>query len=477
MSNAERETAPQKPVIVVRGQDRYHINFLDHYLWHIEDGSKKEKHLTPKAWDVLLCLAKRPNTLVRKNDLLDFVWPGTNVSEASLGKAITELRKALDDTAAAIIENVHGLGYRFNIETEDVGNDPSSLITGIAENSEHSKQDGNLTLRNVQLGSSRDDVFDEITEFLNRTEIKREFQGQFIQVLPSPEGRGWTRAEVSHRYLGEYPCPPKLGHLMGRYKPKPPIRGYFGLHCCPPLSFADGREPLVFELYGGTWHHVYALSQIFKDRASDHDCRDFRNRFQDSWVQDNESRPLSSSPLYHNVNAEITVISSDGKVILGRRHSGMLFGGSWSVSLEEQMLRHDPERQGRGDKHLFDAAERGVREELGATVISTETRLLKVGVEWGNFTAAFLFVVRCEETFDELVRCWTNVLHDPHEAVAIDCEEADPSTLRALARSNIYTGSSRLARRVTLSTPGGQWHPTAVARLYSVANYLEYLKE
>jgi transcriptional regulator with XRE-family HTH domain len=320
-------------------------------------------------------------------------------------------------------------------------------------------------------------VRSEIEHFLTRNNICRDSYGEFIEVFSSPEGRGWKRSEVSHRYLGDYPCPKEFKELMQRFPVEPPNREYFGLHKCPPLTLADERKPVRFELYGGTWHHVSTLSKIFQNRFEDPDCRRFRIEFEDQWIRYSESSPLSSSPLYHNVNAETLVISSDGRLILGKRHERMLFGGGWSASIEEQMLRRDPDRSGRQDKHLFDAAERGVREELGVTVLPEQTALLKVGIEWGNFTAAFIFVVRCKETFREAVGRWQKAIHDPNEAVALDSIKATPASILDAASSQSYTPSSQWVQRVVVNKPQGEWHPTARARLHALAEYLEYLDE
>jgi hypothetical protein len=53
--------------------------------------------------------------LVRKNELLDAVWPGVIVGDAALQACIGEIRKALGDNAGKprFIKTVHRKGYRF----------------------------------------------------------------------------------------------------------------------------------------------------------------------------------------------------------------------------------------------------------------------------------------------------------------------------------------------------------------------------
>ena len=64
---------------------------------------------------VLHYLALRPGRLVTKTELFAAIWPGVTVSEIVLAVCISELRKALDDSAKIprLIETVHGRGYRF----------------------------------------------------------------------------------------------------------------------------------------------------------------------------------------------------------------------------------------------------------------------------------------------------------------------------------------------------------------------------
>ena len=73
-------------------------------------------HLTPKAFGVLhLLVADRPRA-VPKAELLERVWPGTFVTDASLARTIHEIREAIGDADGAIVRTVHGHGYAFGGE-------------------------------------------------------------------------------------------------------------------------------------------------------------------------------------------------------------------------------------------------------------------------------------------------------------------------------------------------------------------------
>ena len=81
--------------------------------------------LTPKAFDILVVLVKRSGHLVRKDDLLQEVWPNTFVEEVNLTVNISALRRALGRgrNGIGMIQTVTTYGYRFigPVMTRDAG--------------------------------------------------------------------------------------------------------------------------------------------------------------------------------------------------------------------------------------------------------------------------------------------------------------------------------------------------------------------
>lgn len=69
--------------------------------------------LPPKPFDLLVALAGSPGQLLSRDDLLRMVWKDVVVEQSSLNAAMSVLRQALGDDAAATIETVPGRGYRF----------------------------------------------------------------------------------------------------------------------------------------------------------------------------------------------------------------------------------------------------------------------------------------------------------------------------------------------------------------------------
>ena len=75
---------------------------------------RETRHVTPKAMDVLVCLARREGRVVSKDDIHREVWPGTFVSDDALTRCIAELRRALRDSSRdpEIVGTVTRRGYR-----------------------------------------------------------------------------------------------------------------------------------------------------------------------------------------------------------------------------------------------------------------------------------------------------------------------------------------------------------------------------
>jgi len=92
---------------------------LDERSWTLlVDG--KRVSLGTKPLELLHELLLRAGEVLTKDELLDAVWPGTFVVEASVPTAVLKLRRALGDEKGEgrIIETVPGIGYRLAIPVE-----------------------------------------------------------------------------------------------------------------------------------------------------------------------------------------------------------------------------------------------------------------------------------------------------------------------------------------------------------------------
>ncbi|WP_240222842.1 winged helix-turn-helix domain-containing protein [Rheinheimera hassiensis] len=88
--------------------------------WQVEPAAntlrrgKQLNQLEPKAMDVLLLLCQHSGEVLSSDDIVSQCWPGTETGDNPLHKTITQLRKALGDSATApqYIETIRKRGYR-----------------------------------------------------------------------------------------------------------------------------------------------------------------------------------------------------------------------------------------------------------------------------------------------------------------------------------------------------------------------------
>lgn len=89
-------------------------------------------HLEPKVMEVLVCLAQRAGEPVRKEELLQSVWPATFVTDDVLKRCVFELRRVFDDDAREprIIETIHKRGYRMIAAVEAISEEVAPSAPG-----------------------------------------------------------------------------------------------------------------------------------------------------------------------------------------------------------------------------------------------------------------------------------------------------------------------------------------------------------
>ena len=99
------------PVEEHRGDEPWRVDWPNACVWQ----GDAMVHLPPKALAILRLLMEQAGQLVTKAALLEAVWPEAVVHEAALSVCMSELRKALRDSAQTprFIQTVHRRGYRF----------------------------------------------------------------------------------------------------------------------------------------------------------------------------------------------------------------------------------------------------------------------------------------------------------------------------------------------------------------------------
>lgn len=78
-------------------------------------GAQGPIHVERNTLDVLIHLVENADRVVTRDELLDAVWDGRIVSDATISTAIKHARKAIGDSGAAqtFIRTIHGRGFRF----------------------------------------------------------------------------------------------------------------------------------------------------------------------------------------------------------------------------------------------------------------------------------------------------------------------------------------------------------------------------
>jgi DNA-binding winged helix-turn-helix (wHTH) protein len=85
----------------------------------LRDG--EEKHLSPKAFELLTLLLDNRARAMSKSDLQRSLWPSTYVLETNLASLVAEIRRVLDDSAdePVFIRTMHRFGYWFVAAVEE----------------------------------------------------------------------------------------------------------------------------------------------------------------------------------------------------------------------------------------------------------------------------------------------------------------------------------------------------------------------
>lgn len=98
-------------------------------------GREGSAHLSPKAVEVLLCLASSPGALVTRDELIHEVWGDDHGSDESLNKAVVDIRHALHDDPdhRTFIQTLPRRGYRLAVEPEPIAKSSSSIVFGVSD--------------------------------------------------------------------------------------------------------------------------------------------------------------------------------------------------------------------------------------------------------------------------------------------------------------------------------------------------------
>lgn len=86
-------------------------------------------HVPPKAFDLLVVLARNGGHLMEKADLIKAVWPDTHVEEANLAQTVSVVRRALGHAPGGnlYVETIPKRGYRMVVEVKRIARDSEAV--------------------------------------------------------------------------------------------------------------------------------------------------------------------------------------------------------------------------------------------------------------------------------------------------------------------------------------------------------------
>lgn len=102
----------ENDIWISSGECTYKVDMVAEGLY---DKDNQYVPLTKLQWNLLQHFLSKPHEMVRKDDLLQYVWHGRVVTDEAISHAVRSLRSALKDDAKSplFIETVHSRGYRF----------------------------------------------------------------------------------------------------------------------------------------------------------------------------------------------------------------------------------------------------------------------------------------------------------------------------------------------------------------------------
>jgi adenylate cyclase len=77
-------------------------------------GPAGEVDLRPKSFEVLRYLAEHAGRVIPKDEVIKAVWPNVTVTDESLTRCISEVRRAIGDEAQQIVKTISRRGYLFD---------------------------------------------------------------------------------------------------------------------------------------------------------------------------------------------------------------------------------------------------------------------------------------------------------------------------------------------------------------------------
>ena len=109
--------------------------------------------IQPKPFELLCLLIRERARVVGSDELMQTLWPDTIVSPASLNRAVSHARRAIDDTGrGAVIKSIPRRGYRFVGDVTEVDLAAATSSSVQIDSDAHSKMDSGAASPTSVLG-------------------------------------------------------------------------------------------------------------------------------------------------------------------------------------------------------------------------------------------------------------------------------------------------------------------------------------
>jgi len=421
--------------------------------------------IAPQQWKSLVAVVELslqyPDAQIPFGVLKERIWHKQNIEDNALHRQISDINKKLSKIGGRTKYFVGDRVTRTYRVIPKVIPEWETSTAGVTDTD-------SLNLKPTQ----------EVEEFLRNNDWQLFAIDEYIQLETARcHPPGLPKSRVHFKVEGTYEPPHDLADFMYDHKPSGGSNKLYGLSYLRHHHPFDDDQSSSLEIGAcvGSYDHLFALNLLADPHAGKMEgAADPGRRISFRAKYGNRSIPIEQSPILHNLCAQVVLVTNDG-IIVTFRHQDVAFASqSWSASIEETMLFEHRVTKER-DEHPFDAAVRGLREELGITVSDDLVRLMSVGLEFGHYTGTFLFIAFYEQPLEAVIEAWKR-RRSTEEVVAIDCipfekiqealssEEWGP-TARVTSRPDVI-----LLKPADLRAP---WHYTSRPRLYYALKYLE----
>ncbi len=239
--------------------------------------------LAPKPFDLLVMLARNPGRTLSKDALLDAVWPGIHVTEASLFQAVREARRAIGDEAGQVLRSVPRRGYLLEVTAPPAPDPAPPPAAASAMTPLDRPALAVLPFANLSSDAEQEYFSDGITDELT-TQLSR---ARWFYVIAR---------NSSFTYKGRAVDPRQVGRDLGvRYVLEGSVRRAAGrVRIACQLIDAETGHQLWAERFDGTLDDIFDL----QDRVAEAVAGAIEPSLQHAEIRRAQSKPTGSLTAY-----------------------------------------------------------------------------------------------------------------------------------------------------------------------------------